>query len=173
MARSAPTPIPSNRGDGRWGKAALSGPIRAHSAVRVSLCPVPMRREAEGHAETALLRLVEALVQRLLGVGQAPQRRRSVGQRIRAIAQALGRIGTLPGSASRLALRDPLLADVTERLLDSGPALRFLAIHLQPGVDQRHVRVNDRWLMPFCLAMSCTSLSARSMLGAPFWSARG
>ena len=74
---------------------------------------MPTRREAHGHAETALLRLVEALVQRLLGVGQAPQRRRPGGQRIRAIAQALGRIGTLPGSSTRLALRDPLLADVT------------------------------------------------------------
>src|SRR5262249_3292713 len=28
------------------------------------------------------------------------------------------------------------------------------------------------WLSPFCLAMSCTSLSARSILGAPFCNAR-
>src|SRR5215813_7806434 len=28
------------------------------------------------------------------------------------------------------------------------------------------------WLRPFCRAMSCTSLSARSMLGAPFCRAR-
>ena len=28
------------------------------------------------------------------------------------------------------------------------------------------------WLRPFCLAMSCTSLSARSILGAPFCRAR-
>jgi hypothetical protein len=78
------------------------------SAVCASLRHVPTRREAQGQAETALLRLVEALVQRLLGVGQVPQRHCPGGQRIRAVAQALGRIGTLPGSSSRLALRDPV-----------------------------------------------------------------
>ena len=91
--------------------------------MRVSTRPVPMRGEAQSHAETALLGLVEALVQRLLGVGQAPQRRCTGGQCVRAIAQALGRIGRLPGSAARLATRDPLLADVTDRLLDRGPVL--------------------------------------------------
>jgi hypothetical protein len=93
-------------------------------AVRVSLRhAVPPRGEAGKHAEAALLRLVEALVQRLLGVGQAPQRRRPGGQRIRPIAQALDRIGLPPGSLSRLAPRDPLLAVVTERLLDRRPVL--------------------------------------------------
>jgi hypothetical protein len=29
--------------------------------------------EAESHAEAALLRLIEALIQRFLGIGQAPQ----------------------------------------------------------------------------------------------------
>src|ERR1700747_3490361 len=46
---------------------------------------VPTRGEADSDAETPLLRLVEALVQGLLGIGQAPQRRRSGGQRIGAI----------------------------------------------------------------------------------------
>jgi hypothetical protein len=68
---------------------------------------VPTRGESHSHVETPLLRLVEALVQRLLSVGQASQRHRSGGQGIRAIAQALDRIGTLPGSASRFAPRDP------------------------------------------------------------------
>ena len=121
MAQSGPSPSRAIAGMGEAARLRSATYIRAHSAVRLRFRPVPMRREAEGHAETALLRLVEALVQRLLGVGQAPQRRRPGGQRICAIAQALGRIGTLPGSASRIALRDPLLADVTERLLDSGP----------------------------------------------------
>jgi hypothetical protein len=71
-------------------------------AVRVSLRhAVPPRGEAGKHAEAALLRLVEALVQRLLGVGQAPQRRRPGGQRIRPIAQALDRIGLPPRQALR------------------------------------------------------------------------
>src|SRR6202011_366368 len=30
----------------------------------------------------------------------------------------------------------------------------------------------EGWLRPFCLAMSCTSLSARSIFGAPFCKAR-
>src|SRR4029077_9049706 len=101
------------------------------SVVRVSPCRVPMCGEAESHAETALLRLVEALVQRLLGVGQAPQRCPLSGQRIRTIAQALGRIGTLPRSASCLAPRDPLLAVVTQRLLDRGPVLLLGGRQLQ------------------------------------------
>jgi hypothetical protein len=54
-------------------------------AVRVSRCHVPTRGEADSDAETPLLRLVEALVQGLLGIGQAPQRRRPGGQRIGAI----------------------------------------------------------------------------------------
>ncbi len=40
-------------------------------AVPVMLRQVPSRGEAHGDGEPALLRLVEALVQRLLGVGQA------------------------------------------------------------------------------------------------------
>jgi hypothetical protein len=54
-------------------------------AVRVSRRHVPTRGEADSYAETPLLRLVEALVQGLLGIGQAPQRRRPGGQRIGAI----------------------------------------------------------------------------------------
>jgi hypothetical protein len=41
-------------------------------AVPVMLRQVPSRGEAHGDGEPALLRLVEALVQRLLGVGQTP-----------------------------------------------------------------------------------------------------
>ena len=103
---------------------------------------VRMSGEAESRAETALLRLVEALVQRLLGVRQAPQRRRPGGQRIRAIAQALGRIGTLPGSRSRLPLRDPLLADVTKRLLDRGPVLLLGGRQLQRAVLMAAMRAS-------------------------------
>ena len=82
------------------------------SAVRVMLRHVPTRGETQSDGETALLRLVEALVQRLLGIGQAPHRRRPSAQRIRTIGQALGCIDRLPGSASRRASREPLLADV-------------------------------------------------------------
>ena len=114
------------------------------SAVRVSLRPVPMRCEPQSHAETALLRLVKALVQRLLGVGQAPQRRSSAGQRIRAISQALGRISTLLRSASRLALRDPLPADVTYRLLDRGSILLLGRRQLQRGLECRNARIGKR-----------------------------
>ena len=48
----------------------------------------------------------------------------------------------------------------------------LLAVRLEPRVDQRDLASIAGWLRPFCLAMSCTSLSARSMLGAPFCSAR-
>jgi hypothetical protein len=108
---------------GRWCFRWWRTTCAIDSPVHVSLRPVPMCREAQGNAETALLRLVKTLVQRLLGVGQAPQRRRPICQRIRAIAQTLGGISRLPRSTSRLALGDPLLADVSDRLLDRGPVL--------------------------------------------------
>ena len=79
---------------------------------------VPTCCEAQGDGETALLRLVEALVQRLLSIGQTPKRRGARGQRIRAIAEPLGCIDRLPGDAARRAPREPLLADVPQRLLD-------------------------------------------------------
>src|SRR3979490_2134254 len=115
--RSTPPPSESRGEVARLRSASVFG-----LASAVSLGPVSMRGEAESQAETALLRLVEALVQRLLGVGQAPQCRRPGGQCIRAIAQALSRIiGTLPGSAARRAPHHPLPAVVPERLLDGGP----------------------------------------------------
>jgi hypothetical protein len=43
----------------------------------------------------------------------------------------------------------------------------------QPLVDRRNVRIDLSFCMPFCRAVNCTSLSARSMFGAPFCSARG
>ena len=66
---------------------------------------VPTRGEAHGDGEPALLRVVEALVQRLLGVGQMPQRGSARGQCIRAIAQPLGCIDGPPGGAARRARR--------------------------------------------------------------------
>src|SRR5258708_32265533 len=81
-------------------------------AVRVSRRRVPTRGEADSDAETPLLRLVEALVQRLLGIGQAPQRRRPGGQRIGAITQTLGGLDGLTRGAARLTPRRPLLPDV-------------------------------------------------------------
>src|SRR5258708_32218296 len=45
-------------------------------AVRVSRRHVPTRGEADSDAQTALLALVEGLGPGLLGIGQAPQRRR-------------------------------------------------------------------------------------------------
>jgi hypothetical protein len=56
---------------GRGGETALSG-VSGALAVPVMLRHVPPRGEAHSDGETALLRLVEALVQRLLGVGQPP-----------------------------------------------------------------------------------------------------
>src|SRR3981081_3144740 len=89
-------------------------------AARARLRHMLTRDEAIPHTETTLLRRVETLVQRLLGVGQAPQRRSPVGQRTPAPPQALGRIGFLPHSSSYLALRKPRLAHVAERLLGRG-----------------------------------------------------
>ena len=102
---------------------------------------MPMRREAQSHTETALLRLVEALVQRLLRIGQPPQRCSAGGQRIRTIAQALCNIRTLPCNASRLTLCDPVLADVTDRLLDRGPVLFLGGRQLQSGLECRDARI--------------------------------
>jgi hypothetical protein len=70
---------------GRGSKTPLSARAPSASAALVVL-HVPARGEAHGDGEAALLRLVETLVQRLLGVGQPAQRRRAGGQRIGAIA---------------------------------------------------------------------------------------
>src|SRR5207245_8543943 len=111
-------------------------------AVRVSRRHVPTRGEADSDAETPLLRLVEALVQGLLGIGQAPQRRRPGGQRIGAITQTLGGIDGLRSGASRLPPREPLLADVPERLLDRGPVLLLGERQLQRGLKCRDARIS-------------------------------
>jgi hypothetical protein len=137
-----PAPCESRGEVARLRSASLFG--RA-CAVRASLRHVPTcGGEAESHAEAALLRLIEALIQRFLGIGQAPQVPRPDGQRIGATAQTLGRIGTLPGSASCLAPRDPLLADVTERLLDRGPVLLLGGRQLQRGLDCRDAGIGKR-----------------------------
>jgi hypothetical protein len=134
-------------------------------AVRASLRHVPTcGGEAESHAEAALLRLIEALIQRFLGIGQEPQVRRPDGQRIGATAQTLGRIGTLPGSASCLAPRDPLLADVTERLLDRGPVLLLGGRQLQRGLDCRDVRIGNAAMSS---AVSCARCDRSA--GAGCW----
>jgi hypothetical protein len=78
------------------------------------------------------------------GFSASPRRRSSVGQRIRAISQALGRICALLRSASRLALRDPLPADVTYRLLDCGPILLLGRRQLQRGLECRNARIRKR-----------------------------
>ena len=108
--------------------------------------------------------LVEALVQRLLGVGQAPQRRCTGGQCVRAIAQALGRIGRLPGSAARLATRDPLLADVTDRLLDRGPVLFLGGRQLQSGLECRDARIDKSRDVISCQLRTVWPLGWRRLL---------
>src|SRR5437870_6821204 len=91
---SQPDPVSATaRGSPPRPAFTRGGVARLHStsvfgrafAVRVSRRHVPTRGEADSDAETPLLRLVEALVQGLLGIGQAPQRRRPGGQRIGAI----------------------------------------------------------------------------------------
>jgi hypothetical protein len=137
-----PAPERIAGGMARLNSASLLG--RA-SAAHVCLRRVPICGEPESQAKTALLRLVGALVERLLGVGQAPQCRRPGGQCIGAIAQALSRIiGTLAGSASGLAPRDPLPAVVPERLLDRGPVLLLGGRQLQRGLDCRDARIGKR-----------------------------
>src|SRR3954468_15157465 len=91
---------------------------------------------AERHAETALLCFVKALVQRLLGVGQAFQGGCPGRQRIRAFAQSLGFLASLlSGSVPCMALCDPLLADLSDRLLDRGPVLLLIRRQLQRGLE--------------------------------------
>ena len=66
--RSTP-PRLDRGGEGGMRSAGVFG--RA-SSVPVMFRDVPTRGEAHGDGETALLSLVEALIQRLLGVGQTP-----------------------------------------------------------------------------------------------------
>jgi len=72
---------PRPEGNSRDGVARLrsASVFRRASAARV-MPHVPTRGEAHSDGEAALLRLVKTLVQGLLGVGQAPQRRRPGGQ---------------------------------------------------------------------------------------------
>jgi hypothetical protein len=126
-----PPPRPK-RIAGRGGKACSASVFGRAFAVRVSLRHVPTHDVAESYAETPFLRLVEALVQRLLGVGQAPQCRRPGGQCIRTIAQALDRIGTLPGSASCLALGDPLVPGL-KKASRSRPAVSPNSFPIRPS----------------------------------------
>ena len=89
------TPPRANRG-ARWQGCARRA-CSAACAVRASLRHVPTcGGEAESHAEAALLRLIEALIQRFLGVGQAPQVPRPDSQRIGATAQTLGPLDQRP-----------------------------------------------------------------------------
>jgi len=61
-------------------------------------------------------------------------------------------------------------SDEAERGFVTPP--RLLPVRLDAAVDQRTWASIAGWLRPFRLAMSCTSLSARSMFGAPFCKAR-
>jgi hypothetical protein len=69
--RTRYTPPRVDRG-ARWRDCAQRTCSGRALALPVMLHHVPTRGEAHGDGETALLRLVEALVQRLLGVGQTP-----------------------------------------------------------------------------------------------------
>jgi hypothetical protein len=164
LARRAPSPIPSSRAERARGKLRSAELLQPALAVRVSLRPTPMRREAQSHTETALLRLVEALVQRLLRIGQSPQRCSAGGQRIRTIAQALCNIRTLPCNASRLTLCDPVLADVTDRLLDRGPVLFLGGRQLQSGLECRDARIDKSRDVISCQLRTVWPLGWRRLL---------
>ena len=92
------------------GRAFTVHPLLSHM--------MPTFRKAHRHHKTALLRVVEALVERLFRLGQAPQRIGSCRECVGVAAEKRDRIGLRPSRAAGIAPCVPSLAIIAQRLFD-------------------------------------------------------
>ena len=142
---------------GRRSSGRLSSDRRRDQGSAVSRrggatsAPCRAAAHAQQHAETALLAVVEALVERLGGIGELLQRRPRARPGRRRRAQPLDGVG--PGlRRSRLARASrrgrhavgTLLGEFADRGLDRRPVLLLLGGELQPGLERRDARVGER-----------------------------
>ena len=77
-------------------------------------------------------------------------------------------VGTLVPTLVFVRSREQVSRRISTRLASR----RLLAIGIESRVGQPHNSVDHRVIKPFCLAINCTSLSARSIFGVPSLRAR-
>src|SRR6185503_9684308 len=130
--------------------SASAGVVGAALPVAAVTATIPAAH-AQQHGETVLLALVEALVERLRGVGELLQTRRPRGHRVGTLAQAPDRIRAGPlrivatarvaagGHAvgPRLHALGAILGEIADRRLDRRPVLLLLGGELEPGLEAR------------------------------------
>src|SRR6185295_7167593 len=96
--------------------------------------------DARQHREPALLVVIEALVERVGGVGQFLEHRAGVGHRGGAAAQALGRIVGRLRTAHRAHAVETKLAELARGGLEGRPVLFLLGAEREAGLERGEAR---------------------------------
>src|SRR5689334_14585945 len=128
------------------GTAAISVATGAAAEAVVPHHPAAVARphEAGEHGEAALLRVVEALVERRCGIGEPLERAAAGGHGGGTPLQALDRARRRLLVARRGQALDPHLRHLAQRLLERRPALFLIRIELETGVQRRDARIGKR-----------------------------
>src|SRR5262245_27597883 len=104
----------------------------------------PEAGQAIENREAALLTVVEALVERVGGVGEFLQRRAGIGHGCGALTQPLDRIVAGLGVAHRAHAVEPQLAVVARGLLEGRPVLLLIRRQGEPGLERGEPRLAER-----------------------------
>ena len=123
-------------------------------------------QHARQHAEPALLRIVEALIERRAGVRDLLKRRAGLAHGIGAPGQPIERrpralqLRLLFGGLSGLHPLHAKLGKVAQRLLERRPVLRLIRRQREAGLERRDARIGKRGHILDARAM--TLLEARA-----------
>src|SRR5262249_20117465 len=119
----------------------------ARAPVTLPATPVKMLRAGSAQPtqqrKSALLVLVETLVQRICGVRQFLQGHAGLGQGCGTLPQPAGGVGARRRVPPRRPMVEPQLAELARRLLEGRPALLLLRGQRQPGFERRQSRLAE------------------------------
>src|SRR6185437_6014507 len=123
-------------------EAAIAETFAAAPAVMVAVTAERVREPRQDH-EAMLLRLVEALVERLGRIGELLECRTAALHRLRAHAETLDRILRLVGAGARGEAVLTLLGEIAQRALDGRPVLLLVGRQLEARMQRGDARVSE------------------------------
>src|SRR5919205_1860625 len=119
-------------------------PAMATLAAPTAVFSMAVASEPTEHCKTALLVIVQTLVEGICGLGQLAQGDSHVRHGVGASAQALGRIRCGRAAPHRADSVDAQLSKLARRLLKGWPVLLLFGIQRQSGLERGKARLSER-----------------------------